>query len=136
MAGANKPEREGADSANRSMTRVSRRESMTRRSEFALVREKGRSQAGRYLVMATMEDAALEGCKFGFVTSKRVGNAVVRNRVRRQLRSVVREYGEELQAGRYVVMIARFRAGEADYEELVKDWRKLVRQLEIGKEAE
>jgi ribonuclease P protein component len=85
--------------------------------------------------MATLEDAGLEGLKFGFVTSKRVGNAVVRNRVRRQLRSIVRDCGDELSLGRYVVMIARFRAGKASFEELQQDWRKLVKRLQIRKEG-
>ena len=106
---------------------------MTRRSEFAGVRQGGRSQAGRYLVMATLEDAAVVGFKFGFVTSKRVGNAVVRNLVRRRLRAIVREEGESLSAWRYIVLIARYRAGEASQEDLAKDFRKLVKRLEIGK---
>lgn len=108
---------------------------MTRRSEFARVREGGQSTGGRYLVMATLADAELEGLKVGFVTSKRVGNAVVRNRVRRQLRSIVRECGDEVVPGRYVVMIARYRAAEASFEELREDWRKLVKRLEIRKEG-
>ncbi len=107
---------------------------MTRRSEFALVRQQGQSTGSRFLVMATMEDAALEGLKFGFVTSRKVGNAVVRNLVRRRLRSITRECGDVLKPGRYVVVIARFRAGEASYEDLLRDWHKLVRRLEIGKE--
>lgn len=109
---------------------------MTRPSEFALVRQQGKSIGGHYLVMATMEDAALEGIKFGFVTSRKVGNAVVRNRVRRRLRAISREFGDVIAPGRYVVVIARFRAGEGSYEDLVKDWRKLVKRLKIGKEAE
>ena len=107
---------------------------MTRRNEFARVRQEGRSAGGRFLVLATLEDPEVDGFKFGFVTSKRVGNAVVRNRVRRRLRALVREEGGALSDGRYLVLIARFRAGEADYAELVADWRKLVKRLKIGRE--
>lgn len=107
---------------------------MTRRSEFARVRQEGRSAAGRYFVLATLEDPELEGFRFGFVTSKRVGNAVTRSRVRRRLRSLVRDEGDVMSAGRYVVLIARFRAGEAAYADLVADWRRLVKKLEMGKE--
>jgi ribonuclease P protein component len=117
------------------MMRVSRRESMTRRSEFARVREAGRSMAGRFLVVATLEAAELEeGIKVGIVTSKRVGKAVVRNRVRRMLRSVLRERGDEMTGGRYVVVIARYRAGEADFQELEADWLRLVERLGMRKE--
>ena len=86
--------------------------------------------------MATLQDAKLEGLKFGFVTSKRVGNAVVRNGVRRRLRMIVREAGDQLSEGRYLVLIARYRAGEASQEDLRKDFLKLVKRLEIGKEAQ
>ena len=47
--------------------RVPRRLSMTRRAEFARVRRKGRSVAGRYLVMATLEDPALPHLKLGLI---------------------------------------------------------------------
>ena len=111
--------------------RVPRRHSMTRRSEFSHVKKKGRSKAGRYLVLATLQDSSLEHMKWAFVTSKRVGNAVVRNRVRRQLRSIVSKYGDRLSPDRYLVMIARFRAGEADYHQLEADWLKVAGQLRI-----
>lgn len=108
---------------------------MTARSEFARVREGGQSKGGRFLVMATLEDSALDGCKFGFVTSKRVGNAVIRNRVRRRLRAITREQGGQLQTGRYVVLIARWRAAEASFQELEDDWLKLIVRLGIREEG-
>lgn len=45
--------------------------------------------------------------RYGFVTSKRVGNAVTRNRVRRHLREAVRRHHEMCQQGYDIVLIAR-----------------------------
>jgi ribonuclease P protein component len=45
--------------------------------------------------------------RYGFITSKHLGNAVVRNRVRRVLREAVRQLHPDLQSGFDIVFIAR-----------------------------
>lgn len=107
---------------------------MTRRAEFSRVRSKGRSKGGRFLVLATLEDSGLPAHKWAFVTSRRVGNAVTRNRIRRRLRGIMARHGERLTGKRYLVMIARHRAGEASFDELEADWLRLAKRLEILQE--
>lgn len=111
--------------------RIPRRYSMNRREEFSQVRSRGSSKAGRFLVMATLPDEALDHIKLGYITSRRVGKAVVRNRIRRRLRAVVAAHGEEIAGTRYLVIIARHRAGDASYEELEKEWLWLARKLNV-----
>ncbi len=108
---------------------------MTRRAEFSRVRTRGRSKGGRFLVLATLEDDDLPEHKWAFVTSRRVGNAVTRNRIRRRLRSILGKHGEKLTETRYLVMIARHRAGDASFEELEEDWLRLAKRLDILKEG-
>ncbi|MFG3706815.1 ribonuclease P protein component [Micromonospora sp. NPDC047670] len=57
----------------------------------------------------------------GFVVSKAVGNAVVRNRVRRRLRHLVRERLAELPSGSTLVVRALPAAAEASYPRLGAD---------------
>ncbi|MFC4018503.1 ribonuclease P protein component [Micromonospora sp. GCM10011542] len=57
----------------------------------------------------------------GFVVSKAVGNAVVRNRVKRRLRALVRERLPELPAGSTLVVRALPAAAEASYPRLGAD---------------
>lgn len=57
----------------------------------------------------------------GFVVSKAVGNAVVRNRVRRRLRALVRERLAALPAGSTLVVRALPAAAEASYPRLTAD---------------
>ncbi|MEU2613852.1 ribonuclease P protein component [Micromonospora sp. NPDC007271] len=57
----------------------------------------------------------------GFVVSKAVGNAVVRNKVRRRLRHLVRERLGELPAGSTLVVRALPQAAEASYARLGAD---------------
>lgn len=56
--------------------------------------------------------------RFGFVTAKRVGNAVVRNRVRRRLRAIVRTELGQIDSGWDVVISARDNASDATFAEL------------------
>ncbi|WP_091199755.1 ribonuclease P protein component [Micromonospora narathiwatensis] len=57
----------------------------------------------------------------GFVVSKAVGNAVVRNKVRRRLRHLVRERLGELPTGSTLVVRALPQAAEASYARLGAD---------------
>ncbi|MEU6072580.1 ribonuclease P protein component [Micromonospora sp. NPDC047074] len=57
----------------------------------------------------------------GFVVSKAVGNAVVRNRVRRRLRHLARERLAELPGGSTLVVRALPAAAEASYPRLGAD---------------
>jgi ribonuclease P protein component len=105
---------------------------MRRQSEFLLVRRNGKSCAGRYLVLACLQDKSVPDFKFGFVTSRRVGNAVARNLVRRRLRSIVQREGEGIEQGHYMVMIARKGAAEASFDALRRDWKSLVGRCGLG----
>lgn len=115
--------------------RVPRRLSMTRRTEFVRVRQEGASTASRHLVMATLADAALPHLKVGLITSRRVGKAVVRNKIRRRLRAILSKHGDRLKSGRYIVMLARDRAAEATYQQLEHDWLRLADRLGILRET-
>ena len=105
---------------------------MKRAGEFAQVRARGVSHAGRFLVLSTAPlpgAAAADDSRhslFGIITTKRIGHAVCRNRLRRQLRELLRAHGAPLSAGRYVVLIVRQRAVHADYHELERDLLKLI----------
>ena len=89
------------------------KESRLRKSkDFALVYREGRRRADRRLVVIARRNG-LPATRFGFVTSKRLGNAVIRNKTKRRLREAARLSGAE--AGWDVVTIARNRAPEADF---------------------
>ena len=62
--------------------------------------------------------------RYGFVTSRAVGKAVVRNKVRRRLREAVRSL--PLKEGWDVVVIARRSAADTTYRELRESLASLV----------
>jgi ribonuclease P protein component len=60
--------------------------------------------------------------RVGFTVSKKVGNAVERNRVRRRLREVVRLAGaDDMQAGRDYVLVGRRAALDLGFDKLIDD---------------
>src|SRR5262249_19711853 len=87
---------------------------LTHRPEYERVKHDGITQRGKLLVLNVMPvDSGL--WRAGFVTSVRLGGAVVRNRVRRRLREIIRRHQHELQQGFWFVIIARHEAATATY---------------------
>ena len=84
--------------------------------------------ANGLLVMRVLPNG-LNWSRFCFVTGKRVGNAVVRNRIKRRLREVVRN--STTAAGWDSVLIARKGAGEADFKQLERAVHNLIRRTRL-----
>lgn len=114
-----------------SAMRFPRARRITRRSDFQRVRRKGRSFRGRHLVLGVMADAELRSLKVGYITTRRLGNAVTRVQVRRRLRGVLQRLGANLKAGHWLVMVARHSAAHATSAELEHDWTRLARRAGI-----
>ena len=97
-----------------------------------MVRAQGSSAAGRFLVLSTLpysgEGAGMKESRFGIITTKRLGHAVVRNLLRRRIREILRAHGGPLYLGHYVVVIPRHTAATADYQELEKDFKRLLKR--------
>ena len=69
--------------------------------------------------------------RFGFTVSKRLGNAVTRNRIRRRLKSAVAS--TDVECGWDLVLIARQRARNADYYALRRSLGRLLRRANLSK---
>jgi len=69
----------------------------------------------------------LDQTRFGFATGKRLGGAVVRNRVRRRIREALRVMAPSFQPGWDVLIIARPAIVEADQDALVGALRRVLR---------
>lgn len=104
---------------------------LTHRSEYERLKRDGTTQRGRFLMLSvmTMENSA--PWRAGFVTSGRLGGAVVRNRVRRRLREIVRRHQHELRPGVWFAIIARHEAAAASYHTLEDEWLRLARRASI-----
>jgi len=96
--------------------------------DFAQMRAQGRSQSGRCYVLAVLRDESLAEFAFGLITGKKLGNAVTRNRLRRQMREIIRAHRAEIAPGWRFVIIARWRAPQTPFAELEQDWLRLAKR--------
>jgi ribonuclease P protein component len=95
----------------------------------------GRRRAVRptFIVQAApqpTEDASGTSVRVGFTASRKVGNAVVRNRAKRRLRAIAAEVLPQMgHPGTDYVLVARATASERPYAELLGDLEGALRQL-------
>ena len=103
--------------------------------DFTAARREGRSWADRRLVLVARRTDA-EHCRFGFSVSKRVGNAVVRNRIKRRLKETARvEILPHMESGWDFVVIARTDAAYADSRRLNRSLLRLFRRSKLLQRA-
>ncbi|MEU7132848.1 ribonuclease P protein component [Streptomyces sp. NPDC046261] len=110
---------------------------LRRREDFATAVRRGR-RAGRPLLVVHLRSGTpdphtpggnVPPARAGFVVSKAVGGAVVRNLVKRRLRHLMRDRLDQLPAGSLVVVRALPGAGEADHEQLARDLDTALQRL-------
>ena len=82
-----------------------------------------------FLINKEIPDTPEDTCAVGIVVSKKVGNAVVRNKVKRRVRAFLRENRDLLPVGKRIVIIGRFGAGDATWKEFKTDLSKLFKRI-------
>lgn len=102
---------------------------LTRPAEFERVKRDGRAERGGLLVLGVLSDT--DQFRAGFVTSRAIGGAVARNRVRRRLREIVRRHQHEIGDPKWIVTIARVAAVSATFAQLEAEWLRLARRASI-----
>ncbi len=105
---------------------------ITRRADFQRVRASGSTLQGRFLVLGYLADPGLaEPFRLGLITTRRLGGAVVRNRVRRRLRGVLQRTGHRIARPHWLVLIARTAAADASSAQLEKEWTWMMHQVPL-----
>ena len=105
-------------------------------ADFQRIRRKGRTHTHRLLVIAVLPNN-LEHSRFGFAVGRRIGKAVLRNRIKRRMRELVRERIQrgEIATGWDVVFIARHPIREASYPQVGEAIDFLLYRAELVSEA-
>jgi len=114
--------------------RFPRNRRITQRRDFGRIRREGKTWRGHFLLLGVLRDEALPDLKVGFITTRKLGNAVVRNRVRRRLRGIFQRLGDCLENSCYLVIIPRSAAATASSESLEKELKWLIHQSGLFKE--
>lgn len=87
-----------------------------RRDDFKEVYQSGHSKANRYLIMYVNQHK--NSNRLGISVSKKVGNSVVRHRVKRLIKEAYRLNMDKIKEGYDVVVIARNTAKGKNYQEI------------------
>ncbi len=104
---------------------------LRRRAEFLKVQERGAKVSADCLLALVLPNGRADGLtRLGLTVSTKVGNAVVRNRVRRRLRELFRTRRESLPRGLDMVIIARTSAAEADWARLGRSFERVAAELQ------
>jgi ribonuclease P protein component len=98
---------------------------LSRRAEFAAVRNEGKSWHGRLMVLGALATTEQHPARIGIITSRKTGSAVERSRVRRRLREVFRLHRRLLPPGLWMVIVPRRAAVDAKFAALRDEWCSL-----------
>lgn len=89
--------------------------------------------ADGYLVLYARKNRT-EGNRVGITVSKKLGKAHVRNRTRRRLREIYRLHEEQFQPGWDIVVVARSKAVDADFQRLTRSYLALAKKAGLLRE--
>jgi ribonuclease P protein component len=100
---------------------------LSRPEDFAALQGQGSVRSNPLLVVR-IRRTDLEETRFGLSTGRKLGGAVVRNRVRRRLREALRVMAPSFQPGWDVLIIARPPVLAVDYKTLTASLHNLLRR--------
>lgn len=106
---------------------------LKKRKEFAYIFRKGESVSSRYLVL-TYTKSKLGAFKVGFSCGKKVGIAVVRNKVKRRLKECAYYYRNNFASGYNYIFVAKQNSSSASFEELKQNVEYLLRKANLFQE--
>ncbi len=104
-----------------------RAERLTRKSDFDFVFRRGEKFVGRYFICYLVRREE-QGSKIGFAVSRKVGKAVVRNRIKRYIREMYRTHRGAFLTGVLLVIVARPACAGLDYSQCTGAIERLLRR--------
>jgi len=99
--------------------------------EFQLVYKRGKAAHAKSSVLFYLKGKEY---KKGFTASKKVGNAVYRNRAKRRLRALFMEFSSQMNSGTYI-LVAKEPIRNTSHETLKSDFDKALKRVGAMKEV-
>ncbi|GAA0377991.1 ribonuclease P protein component [Bacillus horti] len=106
---------------------------LKKNEDFQRVFRRGISVANRQLVLYAYPHARTDSFRAGISISKKIGNAVVRNRLKRQLKEAIRANKQQIASGFDLVLIVRKPALDLDFAGLCSSFSHVLRRADLHK---
>lgn len=107
-------------------------ESLKKNQDFRIVFNKGKSRANKHFVMYVLKNNTDKNY-LGISVSKKVGNSVIRHKIKRLLKESYRLHENLFNSGLNIVIIARKGSEELDYYQVEKSLMHLMKLHNICK---
>lgn len=103
-------------------------------ADFQQIQSQSRSRAHPLLLMRYRRNG-LDRTRYGISTGRKVGSAVVRNGVRRRLRTILRALSADVEPGYDILLVARPAAASVKQSDLDSALRQLMRGASLMRGA-
>ena len=114
------------------MFELPRNEIIKNKRDFSRVYSMGKSFACRDMVIYILNDERCNG-KVGFAAGKKLGCAVIRNRVKRLLRETYRLCKNDIRRDFAMILVGRKNLTQAKLDTAIKSFRELCRRAKLTK---
>ena len=112
------------------IARKMKMKSLAKRYEFTQLRDRGRKQVTPFFILQAFDHQDERPARYGLTASKKIGNAVRRNKARRRLRALVHGQLEgAARTGFDYGLIARFDCPDADFAKMEQVFVKAIAKL-------
>lgn len=112
---------------------MNKRQRVKKNKEFQYIFKNGKSFANRQFVIYCDEKIGQEKFRIGLSVSKKIGNAVTRNRIKRYIRQAFLEMKDVLRNDMDYIIIARHQAATKDFHETKKSLQHILRIARVIK---
>ena len=103
---------------------------LKKRYQFNYVYKSGEHFSGEHMVLY-VASSKTKNIKVGLAVTKKVGHAVVRNKVRRRLREIIKTQVPNLKQNNNIIVVARDNITEASFEKLSNEFLKLIKKANL-----
>ncbi|NLI14541.1 MAG: ribonuclease P protein component [Peptococcaceae bacterium] len=103
---------------------------LKKNKDYKNVYSRGKSVADRHLVLYFLANNSSD-CRLGFTVSRKIGNAVKRNRIRRLFKEACRINKEQFTGGYDIVLLARRHNESLKYQQVEESLLKLLKKVFI-----
>ncbi|MNZ81367.1 Ribonuclease P protein component [compost metagenome] len=114
---------------------VHRKLRLRRREDFSRIYRSGKSFANSQFIVYWSKQPAAEPFRLGISASKKIGNAVVRNRLRRMIKEIVRHQADRIVPKTDFILIVRKPAADMKLKEMEKSILHVLKKAGLLKTA-